>query len=84
MFAPRPFVLEAHSTTATLYLCGRVSISTLLEALAHCECLPNDVWLLRVDARGAEPMDAASQAALAHGLRRWRGGRCGHTLGHAA
>jgi ABC-type transporter Mla MlaB component len=79
MLAPATFALEAHPTVATLYLCGRVTVASLIEMLHHCERLPHDVWLLRVDARAAEPLDAASQATLVHGLRRWRGGRAGAT-----
>ncbi len=71
--------VEAHPQSATVYLAGRVSIAALIDALHRCESLPNGVWLLRVDASAAEPLDSAAHAVLMHGLRRWRVTRGGAT-----
>ena len=79
--------VEAHPQSATIYLTGRISVATLVAALRQCESLPNGVWLLRVDASAAEPLDGAAQAVLKHGLLRWRLTRGGATepdAGHAA
>ena len=64
--------VEAHPHSATLYLSGCVSVAALIGAFQQCESLPNGVWLLRVDASAAEPLDDAAHAVLMHGLRRWR------------
>ncbi|HEY7894559.1 MAG TPA: hypothetical protein VIC24_06640 [Gemmatimonadaceae bacterium] len=71
--------VEAHPHSATVYLAGRVSIAALIDALHRCESLPNSVWLLRVDASGADALDGAAHAVLMHGLRRWRLTRGGAT-----
>lgn len=79
--------VEAHPQSATVYLAGRISVATIVEALRRCESLPNGVWLLRVDATAAEPLDRAAHAVLMHGLLRWRITRDGATQpspGHAA
>lgn len=79
--------VEANPQSATVYLAGRVSIAALVDALHRCDSLPNGVWLLRVDASAAEPLDAAAHAVLMHGLRRWRMTRGGATqpmCGHVA
>lgn len=77
MDRPTTFALEAHATVAILYLCGRVPIPALIEALRRCEALPNQVWLLRVDARAAQPLEPAARMILARGLQRWCSGRAG-------
>ncbi|HSC31920.1 MAG TPA: hypothetical protein VLD17_09350 [Gemmatimonadaceae bacterium] len=69
--------IEAHPQSATVYLTGRVSVAALIGVLRRCDSLPNGVWLLRVDASAAEPLDAGAHAILMHGLRRWRAARSG-------
>jgi len=73
----RQVAVEAHPHSATLYLSGCLSVAALIGAFQHCDALPNGVWLLRVDASAAEPLDAAAHAVLMHGMRRWRSARGG-------
>jgi hypothetical protein len=64
--------VEAHPHSATVYLTGRISVATIVDALRRCDALPNGVWLLRVDASAADPLDGAAHGVLMHGLLRWR------------
>lgn len=73
------FTIEAHSSAATLYMTGAVSVPGLLAAMRRCEELPPSVWLLRVDLSGVSPLDQGTQGVLRHALRRWRDSRSGAT-----
>lgn len=74
--------VEAQPQSATLYLTGFITVAALIGAFQQCESLPNGVWLLRVDASAAEPLDDAAHTVLMHGLRRWRAVRGG--VSHAS
>jgi ABC-type transporter Mla MlaB component len=72
MMRKEHFALEAHPGAATLYVTGAVSVPALLRALRHCEGLPTESLLLRVDLSAAEPLDQGTLRVLWHSLRRWR------------
>ncbi|HEX6536729.1 MAG TPA: hypothetical protein VF041_19235 [Gemmatimonadaceae bacterium] len=80
MDRPRQCTIEAHPRAATLYLAGAVSVRALVDAMRLAERLPAGVWLLRVDATGAEPLDEGTATVLAHLLRRWSERRTGITM----
>jgi ABC-type transporter Mla MlaB component len=79
MMHPRPYAIEAHLQAATLYLDGTISVARLLEAIRQCEQLPETVWILRVELRSPQAMDAGTWTVLLHALRRWREARSGVT-----
>lgn len=80
MDRPRKCTIEAHPRAATLYLAGAVSVRGLVDAMRLAEQLPPGIWLLRVDATGAEPLDDGTATVLAHLLRRWSERRTGITI----
>jgi hypothetical protein len=77
--AVRQFAIEGHTSSATLYLHGAISVAGLLEAMRECEALPRSVWLLRVAPSTTFRLDAGTRTVLAYALQRWREARSGAT-----
>lgn len=79
------YTLEAHETSATLYLGGTITPCTTLAALAECEHLPFSVRMLRVDLRAADWQMVGARELLAWLLWRWTRwpGRSAHLTGIA-
>lgn len=71
--------LEAHARSATVYVCGVLSVEAAIRAEAMALAMPPETEMLRFDLRGIVRVEADAFSAIVRAIVHWRTSRRAHS-----